>query len=353
MKRRALSIALALVLVAVPASAQAEPQAQDAAAAQALFYKGRALMQQGRYAEACQRFEESLRLDVGIGTQFNLADCNEHIGKTATAWAGFLEVANAAKAAHQAERESVARKRARALEPRLPKLVVEVGSLPAGVTVARDGVAIPKASFGVEVPVDPGVHVITANAPGRERWETSVHTIEARTVRVAVPRDLPGPIAAPAIPATPPPPPVASGATTTVTSAPAENNEGSFPAPVVDQSMPVQRIAGWALAGAGVIAAGVGVGFGLASLGDRNTSRDHCSGDLCDADGVRLRDDAISHGNVATISLIAGGAAIAGGLVLVFTAPRNAEVPARAARLRAVPNVAREGGGFMLEGVFQ
>ena len=76
-------------------------------------------MQQGKYAEACPKLEESMRLDSGIGTQFNLADCNEHIGKLATAWAGFLDVAAAAKAASQPDREKVARGAgARAREPR-------------------------------------------------------------------------------------------------------------------------------------------------------------------------------------------------------------------------------------------
>lgn len=353
MTRRALSFAVVLLVLGVPAGAQAEPQAQDPAAAQALFYKGRALMQQGRHAEACLRFEESLRLDVGIGTQFNLADCNEQIGKTATAWAGFVEVAKAAKAARQPERESVARKRAQALEPRLPKLVVEVGALPADTTVARDGVAIPKEAFGTEVPVDPGVHRITANAPGNRSWEANVHTIEAKTVLVAVPRELLGATAAPPIETTLPRQPAGSGASTTVTSALADG-DGTFPPAVVERPMPVQRIAGWAIAGAGAIVTGVGVGFGLSSLGARSSSRDHCSGDLCDADGVRLRDDAISRGNVATIAVIAGSAAIAGGLGLVFTAPRSADVPApRVGALRAVPHVARQGGGILLEGVFQ
>ena len=105
--------------------------------------------------------------------------------------------------------------------------------------------------------------------------------------------------------------------------------------------------------GVGAAGAGVGIGFGLTSIGDRNESRSHCAGDFCDAEGVRLRDDAIRHGNIATISVIAGAAAIAGGLVLVLTAPRGVETPERAATLRAVPNVARGGGGLLLEGVFQ
>jgi hypothetical protein len=66
---------------------------------------------------------------------------------------------------------------------------------------------------------------------------------------------------------------------------------------------------------------------------------------------VSLRDDAISNGNIATIATIAGGAAVAGGLILVLTSPKSTE--RSAGRLRAVPNVAMGGGGLTLQGNFQ
>lgn len=357
---RIAALAVAVVVVATGARAQAEPQRKNSADAEALFYKARALMHQGRYAEACPTLEASLRLDAGIGTRFNLADCNEHIGKTATAWAGFNEVAAAAKASHQAERESVAKKRAQALEPRLPKLVVDVPE-PAGLSITRDGVVVPPATYGVEVPVDPGIHRVAASAPGKQAWEVNVHSVQGKSARVTVPGELPAlaalaALAAPPAATSPEPEPVASGATTSVTYAPTETTSSAFPAPVVENPLSVQRVAGWALAGAGVIGAGVGIGFGLASIGDRNESRVHCVGDLCDADGVRMRDDAIRHGNVATVAVLAGAAAIAGGLALVLTAPRGVESPERApavSAVRAAPSVAREGGGLVLEGIFQ
>ena len=70
-----------LASVAQPAQAQS-----DSAAARALFAEGRNLMADERYAEACPKFEESLRLDHGMGTQFNLAHCWEKLGRTASAW---------------------------------------------------------------------------------------------------------------------------------------------------------------------------------------------------------------------------------------------------------------------------
>src|SRR4051794_25809493 len=80
--------AFALCLVGTTASAQSE-----SAAARALFAEARKLMAAERYDEACPKFEESLRLDQGIGTQFNLAHCWEKQGRTASAWGMFLDVA--------------------------------------------------------------------------------------------------------------------------------------------------------------------------------------------------------------------------------------------------------------------
>jgi hypothetical protein len=358
MKRRLFPI---LLLVAVPHLAfAADPPKTDPAAAQVLFYEARTLMQQGKYAEACPKLEESMRLDAGLGTQFNLADCNEHIGKVTTAWAGFLEVAGGSKATNQAEREKVARKRAQALEARLPKLIIEVPGATPGLEVKRDGVVVGTAAWGTAIPVDPGIHKITANAPGKQPWETTIPTTEGKLARVTVPRDLPAapvavapaPAPSPAVPprtaSTAAPQPVASGAAVTTT--PITND---FPAPVVESAGTTQRTIGWVIAGAGAIGVGVGAGFGIASLGKRNDAREHCIGDQCDSTGVSLRDDAISKGNVSTIATIAGAAGVVGGLILVLTAPHGTESHERSGKLRAVPNVATGGGGFMLQGNFQ
>ncbi|MDB4996135.1 MAG: putative rane protein, partial [Myxococcaceae bacterium] len=100
--------------------------AGDPAAAQQLFSDAKKLIAENKWADACPKLEESQRLDPGMGTQFNLANCYEHVGKTASAWAAFIEVAGQAKAAGQAPREKAARDRANVLEPKLSKLTVTV-----------------------------------------------------------------------------------------------------------------------------------------------------------------------------------------------------------------------------------
>ncbi|HSO35955.1 MAG TPA: hypothetical protein VLT33_25685 [Labilithrix sp.] len=331
---------VAFVLLA-PSAALADPPraGSDPAAAQVLFFDARQLMEKGKYTEACPKLEESLRLDAGVGTQFNLADCNEHVGKLASAWAGFLEVAAEAKAANQPDREKLARKRAAAIEPRLPKLIVEAPPVATpGLEVKRDGILVGAAAFGTAIPVDAGTHRVVATAPGKQ-WETTVQASESKTTRVALPSDLPARVGGAALP------------DTVDTGAPAASEAmASFPPPVIERPGGAQRAIGWAVAGLGVVGLGLGAGFGLSSMSKRDDSRAHCVVDACDADGVALRDDALRNGNIATIATIAGGAAVVGGVVLVLTAPRARE---RAGVLRAVPTAAQNGGGLMLQGTFQ
>ena len=80
------------------------------------------------------------------------------------------------------------------------------------------------------------------------------------------------------------------------------------------------------MAGVGVVGIAIGGIFGAKALGknsDANTG--HCTGNVCDATGVSLRQDAVHAGNISTIAFVAGGVAIAGGAVLVHGSlePRN------------------------------
>jgi hypothetical protein len=344
--RRIIVTGAATLLIAYGGRVHADPPktSGDADAAQGLFYEARSLMKEGRYALACPKLEDSLRLDYGIGTEFNLADCNEKLGKLAAAWSGFVHVASAAKAQSQAEREMVAHQRARALEPRVPKLVIEVPTPPTpGLQITHDGMVVDSASWGSPMPIDPGLHRITASAPGKESWQGAVSATERAVVRISVPRDLPA-MARAAVPVieTAPAIPVVE---------PRQQHE-PFPEPIIEQPGRTQRAIGWILGGLGVAGIGVGAGFGIDSLQKRGRSEDHCVADRCDARGVSLRDSAIQSGDVATIATVAGGTALVGGVVLLLTAPRvpsRKEVPPTS--FRVVPHVAAGGGGLSLQGV--
>src|SRR5437762_12184782 len=107
--------------------------AGDAAAAEALFREGRALMDAGNYAAACPELEESYSQDPGTGTLLALGICQEHAGHTASAWATYAEVATRAKADGRADREQAAREHMAALDPKLSHLTIEVDASSSGV----------------------------------------------------------------------------------------------------------------------------------------------------------------------------------------------------------------------------
>jgi len=205
LSRHLASLSALATLLALATPAPAQTSSEKAAAAQALFDEAMALMKSGKATEACPKLAESQRLDPGMATQYRLAECYEQTGRIASAWAVFIEVADAAKNAGLTDREKVARKRAEVLAPRLSRLTItvppNVASTP-GLEIERDGEPVGKALWGTPIPIDPGEHTITASAPAKKPWQTTSAAAQNATkldVQIPMLED------APAI--SPPPPP--------------------------------------------------------------------------------------------------------------------------------------------------
>ena len=339
MKRRGCQ-ALLVSIAALAGTVSRSAAATDPAAATMLFNEARHLAASGRYPEACPKFEESQRLDPGIGTQFNLADCYEHTSRIASAWALFLDVASAAGGTGQLARESVARKRAAALEPRLSKLTIEVPRSVAGLEVRRNGEVLGASAWNSPIPVDPGSYTVEASAPGKKKWSTLV-TVgrNGATVTVAIPTleergQPPPPSAAPA-----------DGATAgTDTAAPP-----SSAAPSSGESMSVERTVALALGGAGLVGVGIGSFFGLRSIAKHSDYETLCAGNPCPAAAGPLHDQAVAAGNASTVAFVLGGALIAGGAVLWLVAPQPAS---SSVALRVAPAVGPSAAGAMVAGAW-
>ena len=336
----AIAITTITFLSAVASAQTSSTPGSNAAVAQVLFDQARALTAKGKFAEACPKLAESQRLDPGIGTEFHLAECEQHVGKTASAWAHYLEVADAAHVVKQSARERVARARAAQLAPHLAHMTI--ARAPRGdassVEIRRDGILVGPAQYGVEAPVDPGEHEITATASGKKPWSRNVRASAEAAVTVEVP-----PLEDAEIAVSPPPSPVVVPAAPSPTDVAADTQH-------VGRG---QRIAGITVGALGIVGIGLGAGFGIASKGKHDDAESHCTGSICDAAGVSLRSDAIHAGNVATAAFIAGGAMLVGGGVLFFAAPRDhAEHADHAGDLAAAPMLAPGLGGLSLSGRF-
>src|SRR5882672_4544932 len=87
---RAVRSTCAVVLLALlPGTVHADATAAEKVAAEALFDDGRKLLADGRFAPACEKFEQSEHIDPAVGTLLYLAECYEKSGRTASAWATF------------------------------------------------------------------------------------------------------------------------------------------------------------------------------------------------------------------------------------------------------------------------
>jgi hypothetical protein len=321
--RRRTLFAACLVAFALHSKAARASNAEDEAAARALFTQGRSLAAAGKYNEACPKFEESARLFAGIGTRFNLADCYEHTGRLASAWAEFSNAAAAARLNGETDRERVARARATALEPRLSKLRIEVAddAKVDGLVVHRNGVVMGVPQWGVPVPIDAGTYDLDASAPNHATWHSQIVIAkEGETSSVSVPRLADGPGAAL--------PPEEKRST------PREEPSANF--------WNGERIAATAI-GVGAVA-GIALGsiFGLASISKKNDVHNDCDAtNHCDPTGVAIKADAVSDGTRSTI-FYAAGVVLAVGSGFVFWHASNGSSSTRASAFIA-PGIARVG----------
>lgn len=329
-------------MVAFSATHATVAHADDSAAAQALFDQGKAALAAHNYGEACAKFEDSLRLEYGLGTLLNLARCYEAEGRTASAWSKYLEVASKARALGQMDRARIGHERAAALAPTLSNVVIDVPAAARvdGLVVQRDGTASLPTEWGSAIPTDPGKHTISASAPGRKPWSMSVVVPrEVTTTHVAVPELDPVPVEP--VSNLPPQP---SKAAVSAVPALAISNPPSPESRPQQSGLGVQKSLAIASAVVGLGGIGVGTYFGLDSLAKHNEAKNVCPQVQCPVgapQGVGLWRDAVNAGNISTIAFIAGGVGIAGGITLWLTAPGPERSNAASAQIELAPRMIR------------
>ncbi|HEY5955806.1 MAG TPA: hypothetical protein VIV60_04600, partial [Polyangiaceae bacterium] len=151
-----------------------------------LFREARQLLTEGQVQAACHRFERSLQLESGSGTEFNLADCWERLGRTASARELFLKVSSDSKRQGQTERAEVAQARADGLLTRLSRLQIQCESgCPSDIHVWRGGSELIRDSWLEPQEVDPSTYRIEAE---HGSWRTQlVIPSDPGTVVVSIP----------------------------------------------------------------------------------------------------------------------------------------------------------------------
>jgi hypothetical protein len=331
--KRALFVVACLALTSSVAFAQVDPKAPaDPAASREQLKIGFELKKQGDFAAAVGHLEESVRLDPkALKPLLNLADCEEHLNRLVAAQAHWVRVRDQAAADGSHDFEEEAKRRLADVEARMPRLTVTLApEAPPNTEVVRDDVALGAVSLGAPLPTDPGKHLVIARAAGYAPRGFEITLAERETKSLTV---TPGP----RLPDPPSP----------VFVAPPRASSTAFvsPPPPLAPVDTTQRTFGVIASAAGGVCLGAGLVFGGLALSNKNASNagGHCDATGCDAEGKDLRQDALRDATFATILVVGGGALLAGGLVVVATAPSNKR--ARAA-LTIAPGFTSVGGVF-------
>jgi len=165
------------------------------------------------------------------------------------------------------------------------------------------------------MPIDSGPHVLLASAPGYQPWTTRVDIAQdGLEVAVNVPQ-----LETVARPDARPP----SAALVT------ESRSGASIAPIISPASnpsskgSTQRVVGVVVGGLGLVGVGVAAGFAVFAKNKYNQSLGDClSANVCGSEGLSLRNDARTAGDVATWTLALGAVALAGGASLWIVSPR-------------------------------
>lgn len=189
-------MALAAGLLAAPAQAQPEVGSEaevleeatlspEVVEARAFFERGRALATEERWSEAVEAFERSYELVPRPGTEFNLGlslyalDRYVEVVDVFTRYLATVDRADEAEASSIADADRLLGRARR----RVVRLVLEVAPADAAVTIDGEPTEVGATR---ERALNPGTHVVRAEAPGFEGRLLEVETGRGQLVRRAI-----------------------------------------------------------------------------------------------------------------------------------------------------------------------
>lgn len=309
--------------------------AKELSQARAKFQQALELKQAGNWAAALRLLREVGQVRMTPQVRYHIASCEEQLGKLVAALGGY-ELALADAEGMHPDFVAEVQTSVDDLKARIPKLLIERGEGAEAATIELDGVTLGYSSIGVEVPVDPGPHTLSAQASGRRPFTKTINVSERETLTVTV-------------------------ALAPLASADEEPDESPSAAPSqsADEG-PRYGVLPYVLGGVGV--AGLvtsGVFFALnrskvSALGDRCPDRDCSALSPEERDAARADyDTARTHETVMWATLGVGAASLGTGLVLYLMDRKTSQEVVRLPYGLAVrTNAPASDAGLSLSGVF-
>jgi hypothetical protein len=295
------TLALSAMLVTSPAWADSKSDAEAA------FTSGRAKMKEQKYEEAAKLFQASLSAAPSIGAELNLAAAEKELGRWQQAWEHVDHVISMLPKSD--ERLPLAQALAKEIDGHLGRIKITLLPAVSDAQISIDGTP---ASAAQSIALsDKGMRVL----PGSHnlRAESGKLGAAQRTVTAPVGQD--------------------TNVTLTFPSVDNKANVGGGAAGTKDQnateggSSPLKTV-GFVGIGVGGAALVAGTIFGVLAIGKANIytgcqdDRPNCK-DPTDANKALKSGE--TFGAVSTVSFVAGGVLLAGGLVLVLIAPSSAK----------------------------
>ena len=332
---RCLLVALAIV-IAAPTNASA--QSPDA---EVLFREGQKLMKEKKYAEACEKFESAERIEPTFNTEFDLANCREKNGQTASAWAMFLKAISTGKKMGDKKRTDSARERVDLLKDKLVYLTIEVPTEVQleDLVIKRNKAPVDRELWNTKVPVDPDEYIITAEAPGYRKWKQTIN-VQTKNKVIEVPE-----LEKKAAPESDTSDDEADDTTTDDHVDDKHDHDTDTPPSGHGRRYRSSAIALAVMSGAAVV---IGTSFALYSRKVESQSDMYCPNIQCtDPYGVDLNHTARLDAKIANISWGIGGAALVGSLVVWWVGR-----PTGNGGVAIAPVVGGDRAGFAIGGTF-
>ena len=278
---------LAFVCVVLVAGSAAAADGLPESEAERLTKEGQELLERGQFAEACDKFDLSLKREDSVNTLALLAFCHERAGKPGKAWNEFRRVEPRVPPGDKAV---FVAQHLRALESKVARARLDVGNRTiTEVRVDNDVVALEEG----RIVADPGAHTVRVVADGKTM---------SRNARLVL-----GDNADIVMVEAPPPPPadtMSQVAPPAVADAPPDDGSG-------------RRTVAWALGGAGVVLLGVGIYEGIKTISIKKDADTTCGdGSPTCVTPARAAQASSRRGDAVVPSWIATGGVVLGAVGL-------------------------------------
>lgn len=311
--------------IATRATAADAPPDKSVLDARQKFRQAISLQTGGNWAAALALFRDVAGVKNTPQVRFNIAICEENLGQLVLALGDYELAASQAREEGSADVAAEVEGRLATLQGRIPKVVLQRDEHASRAKISIDGVEVGATMIGKSLPLDPGSHLVEAEAKGFHKFEQSFDVTEKQTVTVQVAM-----VAAPAD---------AAGAASAAGGAPADTGAAPAKGPNV-----LPYVVG-GIGVAGLVASGVFFGLrqsAISKLDAACPTRTNCPSSLESTASSGRTDTAL-----AFVGLGVGVVGLGAGAALFFLAPSEKKSGDTAIRLAPAAPLADVGASLI------